>query len=182
MAIDTPLKRLSAVFVGSPWRAKLPLPDSSIEQADRQTIWTQYSGILAAGEVVEVEAPPAVGGGGRGSSRAGGSRRRRKAERHAPLAPRIENPPTLTSAEAVARKRKRKAKADLVAAEKAAEVARVEAVRLEAAQIAGRAEDELRAARARRAADKAEADLLAAEAAVRQADEDLCMTILLMAA
>lgn len=49
MALDTALKRGSAINVGSPWRAFLPLPDGTIAAADRQVIPFVYSGILAAG-------------------------------------------------------------------------------------------------------------------------------------
>lgn len=51
MAIDTALKRLSAINVSSPWRGQLPLPDATVSQADRQTTAFDYSGILAAGAV-----------------------------------------------------------------------------------------------------------------------------------
>ena len=48
MAIDTRNKRSSAIFIGSPWRGMLPLPDGTIGQADRQHAAFLYSGILAA--------------------------------------------------------------------------------------------------------------------------------------
>ena len=48
MAIDTALKRGSAVDVGIPFRAFLSFPDSSIGQADRQVEARLYSGILAS--------------------------------------------------------------------------------------------------------------------------------------
>ena len=47
MAIDTALKRGSAVHVMMPWRSMLPVPDSTIDQADRQVVPFMYSGILA---------------------------------------------------------------------------------------------------------------------------------------
>ena len=60
MAIDTRLKRSSAINVGSPWRSILPAPDGVVDQADRQATALHYSGILAAGAVAFVETP---GGG-----------------------------------------------------------------------------------------------------------------------
>lgn len=46
MAIDTRQKRDSAIAVTSPWRSRLPAPDT-ITQADRQHVAYVYSGILA---------------------------------------------------------------------------------------------------------------------------------------
>lgn len=43
--MDSPLKRLSAINVGSPWRGVLPLPDGVIDQADRQVVAFLYAGI-----------------------------------------------------------------------------------------------------------------------------------------
>ena len=47
MAVDTALKRSSAIYVMMPWRSSLPIPDSAISQADRQVVVVLYSGILA---------------------------------------------------------------------------------------------------------------------------------------
>mgnify|MGYP001593995764 CR=1 FL=1 len=47
MAIDSALKRASALNVSSPWRNILPMPDGSINQDDRQTVALHYSGIAA---------------------------------------------------------------------------------------------------------------------------------------
>lgn len=47
MAIDTRVKRSSAINVGSPWRSMLPEPDGAIGQGDRQATAYLYSGILA---------------------------------------------------------------------------------------------------------------------------------------
>lgn len=47
MAMDTAAKRGSAMFIRSPWRKRLPLPDSTIDQGDRQATAFMYSGILA---------------------------------------------------------------------------------------------------------------------------------------
>lgn len=49
MAIDTALKRFSAINVGNPWRNVLPIPDGTIGAADRQIVVRLYSGILAGG-------------------------------------------------------------------------------------------------------------------------------------
>ena len=54
MAIDTAAKRSSAINVGSPWRSRLPFPDGTIDQGDRQAVAFVYSGILA----VEFVPPP----------------------------------------------------------------------------------------------------------------------------
>lgn len=51
MAIDTALKRASALNVGSPWRGILPLPDGTVAAADRQVVALHYSGILAGAAV-----------------------------------------------------------------------------------------------------------------------------------
>lgn len=45
--MNTPLKRASAMFVTSPWRGILPLPDGTVHQADRQVVAFMYSGISA---------------------------------------------------------------------------------------------------------------------------------------
>lgn len=47
MAVDTALKRASAINVSSPWRGILPLPDGSVDAEDRQVVPFHYSGILA---------------------------------------------------------------------------------------------------------------------------------------
>lgn len=47
MAVDTRNKRSSAINIASPWRSMLPLPDGTIDQADRQHAALHYSGILA---------------------------------------------------------------------------------------------------------------------------------------
>lgn len=49
MALDTALKRGSAIFPGIPWRPFVSIPGASIDQADRQTLARYYSGILATG-------------------------------------------------------------------------------------------------------------------------------------
>lgn len=49
MAIDTRDKRSSAIHIGQPWRGQYPLPDSSINQADRQHVALLYRGIAAGG-------------------------------------------------------------------------------------------------------------------------------------
>lgn len=51
MALDTAQKRSSAIAISSPWRCRLPIPDGTIGQADRQQSAYAYSGILA-GEAV----------------------------------------------------------------------------------------------------------------------------------
>lgn len=51
MAIDTVSKRGSAISIGSPWRSRLPIPDGTIGQGDRQHAAFLYSGILAAAPV-----------------------------------------------------------------------------------------------------------------------------------
>lgn len=63
LALDTALKRASAIHISSPWRGILPLPDGAVTQPDRQTVPFLYSGILAAGAPVVVEGP--VSGSGR---------------------------------------------------------------------------------------------------------------------
>ena len=55
MALNTVLKRLSAIFVGSPWRAKLPIPDGSVSTADRAVVGVQYSGVVAASASVVLD-------------------------------------------------------------------------------------------------------------------------------
>ena len=49
MALDTAVKRASAINVTAPWRGLLPFPDGTIDQGDRQATAYQYSGILAGG-------------------------------------------------------------------------------------------------------------------------------------
>lgn len=48
MALDTALKRASALNIASSWRGILPLPDGTVNQADRQVVPFFYSGISAA--------------------------------------------------------------------------------------------------------------------------------------
>lgn len=62
MALDTAAKRSSAINVGSPWRSRLPLPDGTIGQNDRQAVAFMYGGILAGGAVVAPAAPAQPGG------------------------------------------------------------------------------------------------------------------------
>jgi hypothetical protein len=47
MAIDTALKRFSAMNISNPWRSVLPLPDGTIDADDRQVVSLLYSGVLA---------------------------------------------------------------------------------------------------------------------------------------
>jgi hypothetical protein len=77
MALDTAAKRLSALNIGSPWRGVLPVPDGTIDQADRQTVMFLGGAVLAEQAVV-VPAPhrEALGYGGGG--------RRRRSARGAP--------------------------------------------------------------------------------------------------
>lgn len=49
MAIDTVVKRASALAVTI---KQLPLPDSTIDQGDRQTLLSQYSGILSGAAII----------------------------------------------------------------------------------------------------------------------------------
>lgn len=49
MALDTRDKRASAINVASPWRGLLPVPDGSLNQADRQHVAFLYRGIAAGG-------------------------------------------------------------------------------------------------------------------------------------
>ena len=49
MPVDSRDKRSSAINVGSPWRALLPVPDGTIGQADRQHVPFMYRGITASG-------------------------------------------------------------------------------------------------------------------------------------
>lgn len=59
MALDSALKRASAINVASPWRGILPLPDGAVGQPDRQVVGLHYSGITA-------NAPSTEGSGGGG--------------------------------------------------------------------------------------------------------------------
>lgn len=43
MAIDTELKRLSAIHAGCPWRRLFPIPDGSIAAVDRPVIAKLYA-------------------------------------------------------------------------------------------------------------------------------------------
>lgn len=49
MAVDTEQKRKSAATTGPPINAPVVIPNSGIDQADRQQIAYSYSGILAGG-------------------------------------------------------------------------------------------------------------------------------------
>ena len=53
--MNTASKRSSAINVGSPWRSRLPFPDGSVDQPDRQAVPFMYAGIAADGG-----APPAA--------------------------------------------------------------------------------------------------------------------------
>jgi hypothetical protein len=55
MALDTAAKRLSVIHLGSPWRGIIPVPDSTIGQADRQTVFFLCGAILA----IPLPVPPA---------------------------------------------------------------------------------------------------------------------------
>ncbi len=57
MALDSLAKRYSAVNLGSPWRGILPVPDGTIGQGDRQTVFFLCSSILAVAREI-VEPPP----------------------------------------------------------------------------------------------------------------------------
>jgi hypothetical protein len=57
MALDTAVKRLSAIHIGCPWRGMLPFPDASISQADRQHIAFLYRGVIAGDDEETVERP-----------------------------------------------------------------------------------------------------------------------------
>src|SRR3990167_2102668 len=48
MNLDTREKRASGVHVGLAWRGLLPLPDGTLDQADRQQTAAFYAGIAAA--------------------------------------------------------------------------------------------------------------------------------------
>lgn len=47
MALDSALKRGSAIHPGSPWRAFLPFPDGSVDDGDRAASLLLYSGIVS---------------------------------------------------------------------------------------------------------------------------------------
>lgn len=47
MAVDSALKRFSALNVGSPWRNPAIVPDGAITAVDRQIVAFLYSGVLA---------------------------------------------------------------------------------------------------------------------------------------
>ena len=47
MALDTAVKRASAINIGCPWRGILPIPDASIDLGDQQAVSFFYSGIDA---------------------------------------------------------------------------------------------------------------------------------------
>src|SRR3990167_6433327 len=53
LALDTALRRASALHGSLPWRGILPLPDGTVGQPDRQVIAFHYSGIAAG----DAEAP-----------------------------------------------------------------------------------------------------------------------------
>lgn len=50
--LDTAAKRSSGINVASPWRSRLPFPDGTINQGDRQAVAFMYSGISAGAPVV----------------------------------------------------------------------------------------------------------------------------------
>lgn len=52
MAIDTKLKRYSAILVGLPFRGMLPDPDAVIGAPDRLAVGFMYAGIAAAAAVL----------------------------------------------------------------------------------------------------------------------------------
>jgi hypothetical protein len=53
MALDTGIKRYSAINVSCPWRGILPFPDSTISATDRQVIAFLGSSITAGGGAPE---------------------------------------------------------------------------------------------------------------------------------
>jgi hypothetical protein len=55
--LDTAAKRGSGIAVGSPWRARLPLPDGTVAQGDRQAVALMYSGIAALAAAPVTTAP-----------------------------------------------------------------------------------------------------------------------------
>lgn len=57
----TVLTRLSSINPGCPWRGILPIPDGTVEAADRQVVPYLYAGILAGGAPVVSGLPPYVG-------------------------------------------------------------------------------------------------------------------------
>ena len=57
MAVDTREKRASMVSWARPWTPQLPLPDTDINQGDRQHIAWVYRSVLDA-PVVIVKCPP----------------------------------------------------------------------------------------------------------------------------
>jgi hypothetical protein len=48
VALDTVLRRQSAIGVCSPWRSVLPRPDASVDVEDRYTVAGLYAGIISA--------------------------------------------------------------------------------------------------------------------------------------
>lgn len=52
MAIDSASKRASAIGVGSPFITAI-IPDGNLDQGDRQTMSSAYSGILAIASIVQ---------------------------------------------------------------------------------------------------------------------------------
>lgn len=52
MALDTANKRSSAINVSSPWRARLPFPDGTVAQLDRQHVNFMYAGISSGAPAV----------------------------------------------------------------------------------------------------------------------------------
>lgn len=54
MALDSALKRASAINIGNPWRGILPFPDNVVDVEDRLVVSLLYSGI-AAGEFIPPE-------------------------------------------------------------------------------------------------------------------------------
>lgn len=70
--LDTPLKRLSGIHPSLPWRGLYPLPDGTIEQADRQVIAWLYSGISAGAAPATVAVTGTVTSATEDDIRAGG--------------------------------------------------------------------------------------------------------------
>jgi hypothetical protein len=57
MALDTALRRGSAVNVGLPWRTFLPSPDGTIATEDRYAVGFMYSGLIST-PPVQLESVP----------------------------------------------------------------------------------------------------------------------------
>lgn len=72
MALDSALKRASALNIGCPWRGVLPIPDGTVDEEDRPVLAYLYAFGAATPEPVpepEPQPEPAAshGGGGSGS-------------------------------------------------------------------------------------------------------------------